>query len=134
MPKINIYDLKLCNKLINHLINLGSILKDTVKIEKILELEIKKLEEKEINELKALKEKILIMTLRNKYIGKSSYDIDEEKIDLIKQAEKRIDKIEELKKDVIGESKAGKMLQDLEYEKIDKIAAIVDNIWHIKKN
>ena len=133
MSKINIYDLKLCNELINHLINLRSILNDTVKIEKILELEIKKLEEKEINELKALKEKIFIMTLRNKYIGTSRYDIDAGKIDLIKQAEKRIDKIEELKKDVLGESKAGKMLQDLEYEKIDKIAAIVDNIWNIKK-
>ena len=33
--------------------------------------------------------------------------------DLIKQAEKRIDKVKELKKDVMGESKAGKMLQDL---------------------
>ena len=133
MSKINIYDLKLCNELINHLINLRSILNDTVKIEKILELEIKKLEEKEINELKALKEKIFIMTLRNKYIGTSRYDIDTGKIDLIKQAEKRIDRIEELKKDVLGESKAGKMLQDLEDEKIDKIAAIVDNIWNIKK-
>ena len=42
------------------------------------------------------------MTLRNKYLGKSSYDIDEEKIDLTKQPKKRIDKIEELKKDVMG--------------------------------
>ena len=58
------------------------------------------------------------MTLRNKYLGKSSYDIDEEKIDLIKQPKKRIDKIEELKKDVTGKSKAAKMLQDLKYEKI----------------
>ena len=47
------------------------------------------------------------MTLRNKYFRKLSYDIDEEEIDLIKQAEKRIDKIEELKKDVMGKSKAG---------------------------
>ena len=40
------------------------------------------------------------MTLRNKYLGKSSYDIDvEEEIDLIKQAGKRVDKIEESKKD-----------------------------------
>ena len=73
------------------------------------------------------------MTLRNNYIGKPSYDIDEEKIDLIKQAEKRIDKIEELQKDVIGESKFGKMLQDLEYEKIDEIAAIANTIKNIKK-
>ena len=53
------------------------------------------------------------MTLRNKYLGKSSYDIDEEKINLIKQAKKRIDKIEELKKDLRTESKAAKMLRDL---------------------
>ena len=50
------------------------------------------------------------MTLRNKYLSKSSYDIDEEQIDLVEQAKKRIDKIEELRKDVMGESKAGKML------------------------
>ena len=73
------------------------------------------------------------MTLRNKYLGKSSYDIDEEKIDLIKQPKKRIDKIEELKKDVTGKSKAAKMLQDLKYEKIEIIATIVDKIWNIKK-
>ena len=36
------------------------------------------------------------------YFVKLSYYIDEEKIDLIKQAEKRIDNIEELKKDVMG--------------------------------
>ena len=39
---------------------------------------------------------------------------------------KRADKLEELKKDVMGESKAAKMLQDLEYEKNDEIAVIVD--------
>ena len=49
----------------------------------------------------------------------------------MKQAEKKIDKIEELKKDVMGESKAGKMLQDLEYEKIETIATIVDKIKNI---
>ena len=42
------------------------------------------------------------MTLRNKYHGQSSYDIDLEKIDLIKQAKTRIDKIKELQKDVRG--------------------------------
>ena len=53
------------------------------------------------------------MTLRNKYLRNSCYDIDvEEEIDLIKQSGKRIDKIEEVKKDVMGESKATKMLQD----------------------
>ena len=73
------------------------------------------------------------MTLRNKYLGKSSHDIDEEKIDLIKQAKARIDKIEKLKKDVRGESKAAKMLRNLKYEKIKIIATIVGKIWNIKK-
>ena len=133
MLEISIQDLKSCNELINHLVILRSILKDTVKIEKILELEIKKLKQKTINELNALKDNIFIMTLGNKYFGKSSYDIDEEEIDLIKQAEKRIDKIEELKNDLIGEAKVGKMLQDLEYEKNDEIAAIADKISNTKK-
>ena len=133
MLEISIQDLKSCNELINHLVILRSILKDTVKIEKILELEIEKLKQKTINELNALKDNIFIMTLGNKYFGKSSYDIDEEEIDLIKQAEKRIDKIEELKNDLIGEAKVGKMLQDLEYEKNDEIAAIADKISNTKK-
>ena len=82
----------------------------------------------------ALKEKIFIMRLRNKYLGNSSYDTDdEEEIDLIRQAGKKIDKIDELKKDVMGESKAAKMLQDLKYEKIDIIATIPDVIKNIKK-
>ena len=33
----------------------------------------------------------------------------------------------------MGESKAGKMLQDLEYEKIDEITALADKIKNIKK-
>ena len=60
MLEISIKDLESCNELINHLITLRSILKETVKIGKILKLEIEKLEEKEINELKALKEKFLL--------------------------------------------------------------------------
>ena len=133
MLEISIQDLELCNELINLLITLRSILKDTIKIEKIFELEIKKLEKKEINELKVLKEEIFIMTLRNNYPGKSNYDINEEEIELKEQAKKRIDKIEELKKDVIGESKSAKIIQDLEYEKNDKIAEIVDKLWNNKK-
>ena len=100
MFEVSIQDLELCIELINHLITLRSILKDTVKIKKILELEIEKLEQKEINELKVLTEEILIMIIRNKYLGKSSYDIDEEEIDLIEQAKKKTDKIEELKRDL----------------------------------
>ena len=46
MPEISIQDLESCNKLINHLITLRSILKYTVKIEMILELELEKLERK----------------------------------------------------------------------------------------
>ena len=44
MSEISIQDLESCNELITHLITLRLILKDTVKIEKILKLEIKKLE------------------------------------------------------------------------------------------
>ena len=73
------------------------------------------------------------MTLRNKYLSKSSYDIDEEEIDLIEHAKRRIDKIEELKEDVELESKAAKLLHDLKYEKNDETAAIVGKIWNIKK-
>ena len=104
MSEISIQDLESCNELITYLITLRSISKDIAKIAKILELKIEKLEEKEINELKALKEEIFFMTLRNNSRGKSSYDTDEEEIGLIKQAKKGIEKIEELKKDVMGES------------------------------
>ena len=48
MSEISIQDLKSCNELITHLITLRSILKDTVTIEKISELEIKKLEQKKL--------------------------------------------------------------------------------------
>ena len=71
------------------------------------------------------------MALRNKYLGKSSYDIMEKEIELKEQAKKRIDKIEELKEDVERGSKATKMLQDLKYEKNDAIAAIAEKIWNI---
>ena len=133
MSEINIQDLEIDNELINHIITLRSILKDTVKIEKILELEIKKLEQKKINELKVLKGEIFIMTLRYKHLGRLSCDADEEEIDLTEQEKQSIDKIEELKEDVKWESKAAKMLQDLKYEKNNKIAAIADKIWNIKK-
>ena len=73
------------------------------------------------------------MTLRNKHLGKSNYDIDEEEIDLTEQAKRRIHKIEELKEDVKWESKAAKMLQDLSYEKNDEVATIADKIWNIKR-
>ena len=48
MSEISIQDLESCNELITHLITLRSILKDTVTIEKISELEIKKLEQKKL--------------------------------------------------------------------------------------
>ena len=122
MPEISIQDLESCNELIIHKITLTLILKDTVKTEKILTLEIKKLKQKKINELGLLEEEILIMTLRNNHLGKSSYDFMEEEIDLREQAKKKTDKIEELKEDVEWESKVAKMLQDLNYEKNDEIA------------
>ena len=49
MSEISIQDLESCNELVTHLITLRSLLKDTVKIEKISRLEIKKLEQKKIN-------------------------------------------------------------------------------------
>ena len=66
------------------------------------------------------------MTLRNKYLDRLSYDIIEEEIDLREQAKKRINEIGELKENVEWESKAAKMLQDLNYEKNDEIAAIAE--------
>ena len=67
MPEISIQDLESCNELINHLITLKLILNDTVKTEKTLELEIKnelkKLEQKKINELRLLEEEIFMMAL-----------------------------------------------------------------------
>ena len=64
------------------------------------------------------------MTLRNKHLGKSSYDFMEEEIDLGEQTKKKTDEIEELKEHVEWESKVAKMLQDLNYEKNDEIAQI----------
>ena len=67
MPEISIQDLESCNELINHLITLKLILNDTVKTDKTLELEIKnelkKLEQKKINELRLLEEEIFMMAL-----------------------------------------------------------------------
>ena len=40
------------------------------------------------------------MTLRNKHLGRRSYDIDKEEIHLKEQAKRRIDKTEQLKVDV----------------------------------
>ena len=73
------------------------------------------------------------MAQRNKYLGRSIYDIMEEEIGLREQAIKKIDEIEELKEDVEWESKAAKMLQDFSYEKNDEIAAIADKISNIKR-
>ena len=59
------------------------------------------------------------MRLRNKHLVRPSYGINEEEIDLREQAKKKVDKTEALKEDVKWESKAAKMLQDLNYEKND---------------
>ena len=48
MSEISIQDLKSCNELVTHLITLRLILKETIKTEKILEIEIKKLEQKNL--------------------------------------------------------------------------------------
>ena len=93
----------------------------------------KKARAKKINELRLLEEQIFIITLRNKYLGRSGFDINEKEIDLREQVKKKADKIEELKEDVEWESKAAKTLQDLKYEKNDEIAGNADKIWNIKK-
>ena len=68
MPELSIQDLESCNDLITELITLRLILKDTVKTEKTLKLQIKnklkELEQKKNNELKLLEEEIFFMTLR----------------------------------------------------------------------
>ena len=83
--------------MITHLITLRLILKDTVKTETTLRLEIKnklkKLEQKKIKELKLLEEEILFMTLRNKHLGRCSHVIKEEEIDLREQAKIKVDEI-----------------------------------------
>ena len=66
------------------------------------------------------------MTLRNKHLDRSIHITKEEEIDLREQTKKKVDKIEELKEDVEWESKADKMLQDLNYEKTDEIVAIAE--------
>ena len=82
MLEISIQDLESRNELITHLITLRLILKDAVKTEKILRLEIKnqlkRPDQKKIKELKLLEEEIFFMTLRNKHLGRSTYVIKEE--------------------------------------------------------
>ena len=104
MPDTSIQDLESCNELITELRTLRLILKDAVKTEKTLKLEIKnklkKLEQQKINELKLLEEETFFMTLRNKHLGRSSHIVREEEIDLREQVKKKTDEIEELKKGV----------------------------------
>ena len=69
MPEISIQDLESCNELITCLLTLTLILKDTVKTEKILRLEIKNLEQIKIKELEILEEEIFSMTLGNTHLG-----------------------------------------------------------------
>ena len=86
MPETSIQDLESCNELITELITLRLILKDIVKTEKTLRLEIKnkfkELKQEKINQLKLLEEEIFFMTLRNKYLGRSCHITKEEEIDL----------------------------------------------------
>ena len=106
MAETSIQDLESCKEMIIHLITLRLILKDTVKTEKILCLEIKnklnRLEQKKVKELKLLEEKIFIMTLRNKHLGRSSHITKEEEIELREDRKKKLDEIEELKEGVDG--------------------------------
>ena len=97
ISEIIIQDLESCNELITNLITLRLILKDTQKTEKTLSLEIKnklkELEQEKINELKLLEEEIFFMTLRNKYLGRSSNIIKEEELELSEKAKMKVDEI-----------------------------------------
>ena len=120
MPELSIQDLESCNELITALITLRLILKDTVKTEMILKLEIKNklkgLEQEKINELKLLEEKIFFMTLRNKHLGRSCHITKEEEIDVREQVKKKVDEIEELKEEVDGiEFQSVKTLENLNF-------------------
>ena len=117
--------------MITDLITLRLILKDTVKTEKILRLEIKnkikKLEHKKINELRLLEEKIFFTTLRNKHLGRSSHIIREEEIDLRGEAKKKIEEIEELKEGLyVDEPQGDNTLEDLNISKHEEAAAIAE--------
>ena len=105
MPQLSIQDLS-CNELITELITLRLILKDTVKTEKTLRLEIKnklkELEQEKINELRLLEEEIFFMTLRNKHVGRLSHITKEEEIELREDGKRKVDEIEELKEGVDG--------------------------------
>ena len=129
MPEISVQDLELCNELITNLVTLRLILKDTVKTEKILQLEIKnklkKLEKEKIKELKILEEEIFIMTLRNKHLGRSRHIIKEEEIDLREQVKKKAGEIEELKEGVDGiEFQSFKTLEDLNILQHEEAAVV----------
>ena len=98
MSELSIQDLESYNELITDLITVTLILKDTLKNEKILRLEIKnklkKLEQKKINELRLLEEEIFFMTLRNKHLGRLTHITKEEKIELRGHTKKKVGKIE----------------------------------------
>ena len=105
LTKQDMQDTTIYDDLITSLITLKVILKDIDKISKILDLKIKQLE--------FLEEELRIAILRNKFLGRPSNSIKEE-----------IDNIEKLKEDVKWESKAAKMLKDLNYEKNEEIVEI----------
>ena len=131
MLEISIQDLESRNELITHLITLRLILKDAVKTEKILRLEIKnqlkRPDQKKIKELKLLEEEIFFMTLRNKHLGRSTYVIKEEEIELREHTKKKLDKIEELKEGVDRiEFQIFNALEDLNILKHEEAATIAE--------
>ena len=115
IPETSIQDLKSYNELIADVVTSRLVLRDTEKTEETLGLEIKnklkELEQEKINELKLLEEEIFFMTLRNKYLGRSSHIIKQEEIDL----KEGVDRIE---------FQNAKTLEDLNFLKHEKAAAI----------
>ena len=114
LTKQDMQDTTIYDDLITSLITLKVILKDIDKISKILDLKIKQLE--------FLEEELRIAILRNKFLGRPSNSIKEE-----------IDNIEKLKEDVKWESKAAKMLKDLNYEKNEEIVEIAKTELKLKR-
>ena len=123
MPEISTQDLESCNELIIHLILklilkliLTLILKDTVKTE-----------QKKINELRLLEEKIFFITLRNKHQGRPIHIIKEEEIELGEHTKKVVDEIEKLKEGADGiQFQSFKTLEDLNTLKHEEAAAIAE--------
>ena len=116
-----------CLDLINCLIHLKMLLKNTDKISIVKDIEInnmiKELKAEKIDELALLEENLRLRSLRNRFLRRSN-SIEEE-MELRKHTAKKIDSTERLKTEVEEwEFKSVKLLQDLNYKNCTEIAEI----------